>query len=360
MWPYWVLFLIPAIRAVTHFKMVNGVKTYSVHVIEWQITYIFLVLIIGLRHEVGGDWGNYLALFHNAKDLSLIEVMSNTSGDPASSFINWLAIRFDWGIYFVNFVYSIIFVTGLFAFCRIQPHPWLALTASVPYLITVVAMGYSRQGVATGLVMLALVWLSKKNILFFLLFVILAATFHKSAIILLPLAALSGSTRPIFTFIGVILTVLIMYILLLQDHLDYLILGYLDAEYESSGAFVRIAMNVFPSLFFLVFRKKFGLAVNELIFWTWMSLGSFAFVFLLLISPSSTAVDRLALYWIPLQLFVWSRAPDVLGKSRVIKVIVIYGIIFYYAIVYFIWLAFAIHSNLWLPYKFYPLVLLWI
>ena len=36
---------------------------------------------------------------------------------------------------------------------------------------------------------------------------------------------------------------------------------------------------------------------------------------LLLISPSSTAVDRVALYLIPLQLFVWSRVPISLGRE---------------------------------------------
>ena len=37
------------------------------------------------------------------------------------------------------------------------------------------------------------------------------------------------------------------------------------------------------------------------------------FVVLLVVSPSSTAVDGVALYWIPLQLFVMSRLPNALG-----------------------------------------------
>ena len=56
MWPYWVLFILPAWLAVTRLRPVQGpaVRWSS----YWKLTFVLLVLMIGLRHEVGGDWGN--------------------------------------------------------------------------------------------------------------------------------------------------------------------------------------------------------------------------------------------------------------------------------------------------------------
>jgi hypothetical protein len=54
------------------------------------------------------------------------------------------------------------------SFCRTQPRPWLALTLAFPYLVVVVAMGYTRQGVAIGLEMLALLALERDRLLPFL------------------------------------------------------------------------------------------------------------------------------------------------------------------------------------------------
>jgi hypothetical protein len=78
-----------------------------------------------------------------------------------------------------------------------------------------------------------------------------------------------------------------------------------------------------------------------------------------MISPSSTAVDRIALYWIPLQLFVLSRLPYALGKLNENIIIWILIVILYSASVHFVWLFYADTAYAWLPYKFFPLVWLW-
>lgn len=41
-------------------------------------------------------------------------------------------------------------------FARSQPDPWLAVLVAVPYLVIVVAMGYSRQAVAIGILLAGL------------------------------------------------------------------------------------------------------------------------------------------------------------------------------------------------------------
>lgn len=323
----------------------------------WRLIFVLLMLMIGLRHEVGGDWFSYVEHVRLASFESLDKLLLQS--DPAYKLLNWIAARLDLGPYLVNTVCAALFSWGLVVFCRAQPLSWLALVVAVPYLVTVVAMGYTRQGVAIGLAMLGLVALADRKILRFVVFVALAATFHKSAVILMPLAVLSGTRHRVWTALWVGLASVLFYVLLLQDAVEQLQYGYLEREYQSQGAAIRLAMNAVPAMVFLIFRGRFVMAPAGRTFWTWMSLGALAFVGLLVVSPSSTAVDRVALYWIPLQLFVLSRLPDAMAQQPELNVIWTRLVVAYSAAVLFVWLFFASHANAWLPYQFYPWVWFW-
>ena len=356
---YWVLFILPAFQAVSRLRQAPPHLAGKRWPARWRNGFVLIALMIGLRHQVGGDWANYLGNIEGTASLTLSETFAISRGDPADCLLKWIASQSGFGIYLVNSVYAMLFTWGLLTFCRMQPRPWLALTVAVPYLITVVAMGYSRQGVAIGLVMLGLATLENKGVLKFVLWVALAAIFHKSAIILVPLAVVAGTRRRLLTLFWVGVTAALLFGLLLQEHLDNLVSGYITDQYESSGAAIRVAMNALPAALFLLFRKRFRLPPAQRSFWTWMAWSALAFVVLLYVSPSSTAVDRVALYWIPLQLFVWSRIPDAMGRPAGANAVWVYAVVGYSAVVYFVWLFFATYAYLWLPYQFYPWVWLW-
>ena len=254
-------------------------------------------------------------------------------------------------------VCSYIFTWGLFIFCKAQPQPWLALGVSLPYLIIVVAMGYTRQGVAIGVVMAGLIFFQNGNILKLSICLFIAIVFHKSAIILLPLIIFS-SKKNIYTIIGIFLFGILMFYLLVLEYIDSLFSGYIVDQYESSGALVRILMNALPASLFLIFRKRFKLSHNMKSFWSWMSITALFLLFVLFISPSSTAVDRIALYWIPLQLFVFSRLPEALGKSLIIQFQYLFLIFIYSLSILYVWLFHAQYSKFWIPYRFFPFELL--
>lgn len=355
MLPYWFLFFVPAWMALTRLRpAINISKRWSA---GWLVMFALLVLMIGFRHEVGGDWGNYLPKVINASYQTLTEAIA--TGDPAYGLLNWLAAKSGLGIYLVNTVSAAIFSWGLVVFCRAQPRPWLALVIAIPYLVTVVGMGYTRQAAAIGFAMLGLVALSNRQILRFVVFIVLAATFHKTAVILMPLAVLAGTKRKLWTAFWVGLSSVLFYVLMLQESVEALQYGYLERQYQSQGAALRLAMNAVPALLFLWFRRRFVMPQAERTFWTWMSLGALGFLVLLAVSPSSTAVDRVALYWIPIQLYVLSRLPNALGSSNGRNAVLVRGVVAYSAVVLFVWLVFASHAHAWLPYQFYPWVAIW-
>jgi hypothetical protein len=145
--------------------------------------------------------------------------------------MNWISNRMGWGVYGTNLIYGAIFSLGLIAFCRAQPRPLLALAVAVPYLVVVVAMGYSRQGVAIGLAMFALLALADRNTVKFVIFVALAGLFHKSAVVLIPIAALGQhQAQNLDGGLGGA-TAVLMYYLYLEEAAETLVEGYIDAQY---------------------------------------------------------------------------------------------------------------------------------
>ena len=340
---YLLLFILPCILAILYYK--NNIITNKFNFFNYLLLFL-LTFIIGFRHEVGGDWFIYLPYIEYAKWYSFEETI--TKSDPAYSLLNWFGGNIFGGIYFVNFVCGLIFSFGLIYYCKSLPRFWLAITVAVPYLITVVSMGYSRQGVAIGVALIAISYLEKQKIFSFVFYITISALFHKSSLILLLISFfLINNKNKIMLTITITLSIVILYYLILAESLDKLITGYIESEYNSSGALIRVLMNALPGGLFLLSKNKLIIEKYKKKIWTIVSYISLIFIPILFLSPSSTAVDRIALYLIPIQLFYWSYFPD-LFKNNVNGV---YYICILYFFIYIVWLFFSVHSYLWIPYN---------
>ena len=355
MWPYWIMFLIPAILATQESRKLlhsHGRPVALAVPSGWLMMSVVFWVLIGLRYEVGGDWTNYLRNFKAVSRLDFGRVLF--LDDPGYHLLEWFTHRAGWGIYGVNLLGAAIFVGGLFRFCKFLPRPWLALVAAVPYVIIVMGMGYTRQGIALGFVMVGLVAFSEGRVLRFVIWIVIGATFHKTAVLMLPFAALATSERRAFTALWVVALTASAYFLLLADSVDILRRTYLDAKYESQGALIRLLMNGVPAVLFLTLRKDFEQILPGAQMWFWFSITSLVLLIILFISPSSTAVDRIALYLLPLQLVIFSSLPNA-QRSHHRHAVVVTLIIIYYAAVQLTWLNYAANSYAWIPYRWYPL-----
>ena len=153
------------------------------------------------------------------------------------------------------------------------------------------------------------------------------------------------------TAMMLLLTALLLYYLFVQASVDKLMTNYVQAEYQSQGAAIRVAMNLPPAILFLLFNKRFQLGVQQTKLWRNFSLGALLALAMLLFTNSSTAVDRLALYLIPLQMFVLGRLPSAFPDRGRLNMQIIVAIVAYSAAIQFVWLTYAANAGFWVPYQ---------
>lgn len=311
---------------------------------------IVIVVMIGLRREVGGDWWNYLDTFNYIKLAGFDLAMTRT--EPGYAMLNWIAARFGWGIWFPNLICAALFTWGLISFCRIQPNPWLALVVALPYFIIGVGMGYTRQSAALGFVMIALVEYIRGRTPRMVIALALAPLFHSSALVVVLLIAIASVRQGIGTWALVIMLGAFLYVQL-SGEIVGLLITFSEHIYIATGAVPRLLMNVVPALIFFGFRHRFATTPAELRLWTVFSLATFGTVALMFVVSSTTVVDRVGIYLIPLQMFVLSRVPVVFGSGRRQNTLPLALIIAYSLSVQVVWLDFGTFSKPWVPYKNY-------
>ena len=110
---------------------------------------------------------------------------------------------------------------------------------------------------------------------------------------------------------------------------------------------MRVLMNVVPAVLLILFRRRLAPDPEERRLWLWIAV--FALACLPLVGLASTAVDRIAPYLIPLQLFVFTRMPR-LARTVEVRTPLVLGVVGHYAPVLYVWLNHAAHAFAWVPY----------
>jgi hypothetical protein len=208
-------------------------------------------------------------------------------------------------------------------------------------------MGYMRQAAAIGFLMYGFTNLVKQRVLIYLLLVLFAGLVHKTAFIFVALVFFLPGSSKISYGLGVGLLIGMLGGAYLFEQVDILVLNYVINTMDSGGAQIRTLMNLPPALIFFANRRKWNLKYKD--GWLWGIFAIISIILVPLVFVASTAVDRIALYLIPLQLVVWARFPELVnGKMRRTSAILIIAI--YYASVQFTWLMYGAHAYCWVPY----------
>ena len=348
---YWSLLFIPMLAFLTPIK-----ASKDLSIIQWSIYWIFLTFVIGFRHEVGGDWVHYLydnTLYTSLSEVGFFEIftLSHLSHDIGFLFVHWFSQNLFNGIYTTNLVCAAIFTSGLLRLCRATPAPWLALVIATPFLITVVSMGYTRQSAALGFIMWGLVDLMNGEKSKYYLSIIAAVLFHKSALIMILFGVFSKTriSNKITKKDYFIISLIIVFVSAIYPTIEHMVYFYItNTKMNSSGALIRVSMSAAAAIVFFIFKKRWEIAYKDSNLWNLFSI--FVLLLLPLVFVVSTAVDRIALYLLPMQIVIFPRVLVLISNHNTRHLFLV-SILTMYALTLFVWINYATHSVYWLPYN---------
>ena len=317
---------------------------------------ISIGIFVGLREKVGGDWINYLEILDLADQPNISSVP--LLRDPSYFILSWISLRLGLGIYGVNLACALVFSISLLIFCSRLPRPFIALTLSIPYSVYVLAMGYTRQSVAVAFIFLLITYQSQLSIKSSFILLTLATSFQQTTLVcfswLLPQLQYKSSSKRATLFYLLTFTSLILalYFLFLNNRISIFINNYLGEDVmNSSGAIYRVILSSLPSLLFLTHSNRLDLhpreksLITSICLYTLICLLSFAFI------PSTTVIDRLALYSLPIVPYVGSHLPELkpynLSPSACNLLCVSLALTSFFA-----WILFSPNAaSAWLPYR---------
>jgi hypothetical protein len=344
---YWLLFGYFAAGAFAESWRPPGARKIGLF---FLVGALLMTAVIGLRFHVGADWTAYDAIFRQASLVPAERYLR--AGDPGYQFVNLLVHRSGGGIWLVNLICAAIFTWGLTLFAAAQERPWLAMVVAIPYLVIVVSMGYTRQGASIGFIMAGIAsYLKHGSLLRLAFYAVAAASFHRTAVAVLPLIALAKDRRVLVNAILVALVTYLLYSVFVSSGIHRFVRIYIERSYQSEGATVRVLMTALPAILFLVRSRYGGFTDRERVLWRNVSIAALGCLVLLPVAGTSTAIDRMALYLLPLQPAILSR-PQLFLTERPLGAATM---IAYSAAVQFVWLSFANFASFWRPYQLYAL-----
>jgi hypothetical protein len=304
---------------------------------------ILLILLVGLRFEVGGDWKAYLEWQESVEGLSVYQSIALPS--PVYTLINILSWKFG-GIYFVNLMIATLSILGLHAFSKVSEHPKFVVISLLPFVIFILAMGFSRQALALSFILLVY----NRNIYLFGLGSGLAILSHLSIIGMIPIYYMYQRNTHLVQHI-LFLTMVFIFLSILSDKLYLYYEYYVSSEtYRSTGTLFRL-LPIFLFAIFFVFRQVKMRKSNStqlfdaLVF----CLSPLITLFVLSVSGYSTPVDRIFYYVLPLVTMYISRS-DTIFKFNFKVYARSYFLVANY-ILFFAWTIIGAHAKYWLPYK---------
>ena len=354
---YITLYFIPSFYSVLSIS--NNRKKAQIFCLSFSI---LCVVVLGSRYKVGGDWINYLYIYNHINDYFNPLSINFLQANYLDYLIYYISFNYNLSFYAANFLNQFIFIFGLFFYAIRQTQPSMIFVIAVPYLIIVVSTGYIKQASALGLFLFALSYLFDGKFIKYSFIIFLATLFHKTAflfIFLAPLLKLNYSYLQILNKIKI--DILIFFILLipfsifiyyffLEFQYNYIIRFYIGKEndFVSTGAVFRVALFFLTALLFIMFNKKISMNTYERKTYMILAVGTILFSFF--VFNYSSAVDRILIYFYPLQLFVYSRL-DLFFYDQKHRIFYNFIIIFLFFLVFIIWAYYGQFSNHWIPFQ---------
>ncbi len=223
---------------------------------------LFLLWFMGTRNRVGCDFFGYLSRFNT------ISYWDDSGGAIPTEEIGFEILINSVSSAGLEYMWLNVFASAVIIFCFLifaANHRYSLLVLALQFPIMIIQLGMSglRQAIAAGFVMLATVQFSKGSRLWTGIHILLAAQFHMSAIIFLPIALMAGRKVSTVRLTAALVIGVPMVGFILADRLATYTDRYVDQIYgetSAGGALIRYVLIFIPSLLFFLYHRKMKLA----------------------------------------------------------------------------------------------------
>jgi len=202
---YLICFIILLVLAVLNVQMHDKLSTQ----ILTGLSALLLICIAGLRYETGGDWDTYTSLYASFPPLSRLlgnpHTFTTIPVEEGFVFLCALVKACGGTIQHLFFVVTFINITLICsALPKYTKYPVVALLCYYGILYFQLEMIYIRQATAVALCFFALQYIEPKKLVKYMLVIILACTFHRVAVLMIPLYFLLNRRLPTWLYLSII------------------------------------------------------------------------------------------------------------------------------------------------------------
>ena len=227
----------------------------------------------------------------------------------------------------------------------------MAVVIAVPYLLIVVGFGYVRQAAAIGLILIAIDSHVRGMRAWTIASLVIATAFHATALLAVPAFAWTLVRRNALTGILAGLLFAFVYFYILAPRLGQTQTRYSTGGFDSTGTLVRVVMGFVPSALILFRWRAFETNARARSLWLLFAWANVAALVAYGLVPTSTVVDRAALYFAVIQLAAFGEFRSLVGISDQMTVLTRMALIAVAIAVQGVWLVYATHSVYWVPYR---------
>ena len=181
---FFILLVLAVLNVQMHDKLSTQILT--------GLAAIMLICIAGLRYETGGDWDTYTMLFNHFPTFSQLigrpAVFADVPVEEGFVLLSAFIKSLGGTVQHLFFVVTFINITLIACAARkYTQYPVVALLCYYGILYFNLEMIYIRQAMAVALCFFALQYIEPRRIVPYLLFILLACTFHRVAALMIPL-----------------------------------------------------------------------------------------------------------------------------------------------------------------------------
>lgn len=311
-----------------------------------------VVVFIGLREGIGPDWQQYQYIHSRVLDETLTHLF--TRAEPLSYALFWMDARLEMNMLLTNVIAALILVYGVLRLSLSTRQPWISFVAAAPYLVFIFGMSGIRQGMAVGVLFLALAKWKDLSLFGRVVYVALASLFHASALVggLLILAGVR-----VHLLVKVILAGLISGAIFFatstvdvySQSFEQYDRVYLEdtAQVFSAGALLHLLLVIAPAVLGIIFYRRIRPYCHDaqLLKYGLIAAGAILAIYFV----QTTVASRLSLYLYFVPIMVYSPLIESLrARDRPFARLAIVSMSM---AVLLVWLRFGNHVEAYLPYR---------